>query len=129
MWPAHQRLRTVAILLVLTIAAGACATRTVGQVLADPGQYRDRDVTLEGTVTESYSLLGRGVYRFEDGTGDLWVYATQGVPREGAQVRVQGTIRDAFGLGSIEGVLNLPDAVQSRISSGLLMVESDRRAR
>jgi len=125
----RSRLPTLAVLVVLTAALGACAARTVGQVLADPGRYRDADVTLEGTVTESYSLLGRGIYRLEDSTGDLWVYATQGVPREGAQVRVQGTIRDAFSLGSIEGAVNLPDAVQSRISSGVLMVESDRRAR
>ena len=127
--PPGHRLRAPLLAVVLAITASACAVRTVNQVLADPGQYRDRDVTLEGTVTESYSLLGRGIYRLQDNTGDLWVYATQGVPREGARVRVRGTVRDAFSLGSIEGAVNLPDAVQSRLSSGLLLVESDRRAR
>lgn len=125
---ASRRFWTLAVLLTLTIATAACATRTVGHVLADPGRYRDRTVSLRGDVVESYSLLGRGFYRIEDHTGDLWVFADRGVPRQGARVRVSGTIQDGFNLGGLEGALGIPEPVRSRIANGLLMLERDRDA-
>src|SRR5689334_23688716 len=39
---------------------------TINKVLTDPGRYRDRDVTVRGTVTESVSVLGKGAYRIRD---------------------------------------------------------------
>lgn len=112
-------------LLVLLSAAfigSACAARSVNDVMADPGRYRNRDVTVAGEVSESVGLLGKGFFKLQDESGSLWVYTSRGLPRKGARVSSKGTIRD---LASIDSV---PDSVRQAVGSGLLLVESDRKA-
>jgi hypothetical protein len=114
----------VFVLLIGAIASGACATRTINQVLADPSRYRDREVRLSGSVVDSYSMLGNGAYQLDDTTGRLWIVSNGGVPRRGARVRVTGTVREGFNLGSIGDRLKLPPAV----STGIVLLESSHKA-
>jgi len=117
--------RATLLFLVLTVVMStACASRTINQVLADPGKYRNKEVRVTGSVVDSFSLVGRGAYRLDDRTGQLWVVSDRGVPREGAHVSVKGTVRDGFNLGSIGGRLSLP----AGLNSGLVMVESSHKA-
>lgn len=115
-------------LFALTVACAAllsaCAATTIGRVAADPSQYRNREVTISGTVVDSASLLGRGIYRVDDGTGTLWVVSTVGVPREGAQVSVKGRVQDGFD-ASLLGPLQakLPPGV----STGVVLIASSHR--
>jgi hypothetical protein len=113
-----------ALVLALTTAAAAagCATKTVNHILADPGRYRDRQVTLSGRVADSYSLGNRGVYVLEDRTGSLVVVSDNGVPRRGARVQVRGRVREAFNLGA------LGERLPRSLSSGLVLVESSHKA-
>ena len=101
----------------------ACERKSINQILADPQQYAHRDVNVVGQVVQSYSVLGRGAYQIEDGTGKLWVvsYEGKGVPRKGARVSVKGKIQDGFDLGTL---VKLPEVV----SSGLVMIESTHKA-
>ena len=91
--------RTVQFALLALLVAGAltssaCAsTRTINQLLADPGRYRDDTVQLSGEVIDSYSLADRGAYQIDDGTGRLWVVSEHGVPRKSARVTVKGTVK------------------------------------
>ncbi|HEY7474160.1 MAG TPA: hypothetical protein VH679_04065 [Vicinamibacterales bacterium] len=116
--------RSIGALVMIAVLTPACAT-SINHVLADPSRYRNRDVTINGSVTESVSIADRGAYRIDDRSGQLWVVSAQGVPRKGARVSVKGTIRDVFDLGSLGGRLNLPPG----LTSGLVMVESSHRAR
>jgi len=99
-----------------------CERAKIGEIVADPGRYADREVGVVGTVAQSYSVLGRGVYQVDDGSGKLWVVSEKGVPRKGARVGVKGKIRDGFDLGSL---VRLPEPLQS----GLVMIESSHRSR
>jgi hypothetical protein len=99
-----------------------CERKTINEIKADPSRYANHEVAVAGTVTRSFSVIGKGAYEIEDGTGRLWVVSDRGVPREGAQVIAKGKIRDAFNLGAI---VKLPDP----ISSGIAMIESYRRAK
>ena len=74
-----KRLASV-ILLTGAVLSTGCASRTINQVLADPGRYRNREVKLSGAVVDSYSLVGRGAYRLDDRTGQLWIVSDRGVP-------------------------------------------------
>jgi hypothetical protein len=124
----RQRLCRSVILTVLSVTAlvsAACAARTVNQVIADPSRYRNREVKLSGTVVDSYSLVNRGAYRIDDGTGQLWIVSDNGVPRKSARVDVKGTIREGFNLGSLGDRINLPSAV----GSGLVLIESSHKAK
>jgi hypothetical protein len=110
-------------LLVVVLASAACASVTINTVLADPSRYRDRDVTVSGEVTDSFSVTSRGAYRLKDGSGELWVVSEQGVPRTGAQVKVTGRIRECCNLGA------LGDRLPAGLGTGLVLVASSHRAK
>jgi len=118
----YQRyvLLTAVVLWALTMSG--CEQKTINEIRAEPSRYANKEVSVVGTVTRSYSVLGRGVYEIDDGTGKLWIASEKGVPREGAKVVVKGKIRDGYNLGSF---IKLPEA----ISSGLVMIESSHKAR
>ena len=118
----HGTYAILAILLLWALAMWGCEQKTINEIRADPGRYANRDVAVVGKVTKSVSVLGRGAYEIEDGTGKLWVISQTGVPREGARVVVKGKIRDAFDLSSF---ITLPE----RISSGMVMIEESHKAR
>jgi len=119
--------RFAALLLLAGAAVGstACASRTINQVLADPGHFRNKQVKLSGSVVDSYSVVGRGAYRLDDSTGELWILSDNGVPRRGARVTVKGTVREGFSLGSVGDRLKLPPAV----GAGVVLLESSHKAR
>ncbi|HSW38387.1 MAG TPA: hypothetical protein VLL97_02715 [Acidobacteriota bacterium] len=111
-----------AVAILCLLALSGCEHKTINEILADPARYANKDVSVIGSVARSYSVLGRGAYEIEDGTGKLWVVSDKGVPRQGAKIAVKGKIRDGFNLGS---VVNLPEA----FSSGLVMIETSHKAR
>ena len=113
------------VLLAGAVSSAACASRSINQVLADPGRYANKQVTVSGSVVDSYSVVGRGAYQLEDKSGRLWVVSDSGVPRKGARVSVKGTVREGFSLGAAGERLKLPSA----IGSGLVLMESSHKAK
>lgn len=107
------------------LLATACASKTINTVLADPSRYRNREVTLTGTVVESFSVVDRGAYMLADRTGQLWIVSTRGTPRRGARIKVKGTVQEGFNLGSLGARIKVPPGV----SSGLVLLESSHKAR
>ena len=112
------------LVLGMTLVLVGCAT-SINQLLADPAKYRDRSVTVGGTVDQSASAMGRGAYRITDGDQGLWVVTTSGAPRKGARVNVTGRLQDGYDLSAFGKVIRLPGALQS----GLVLVESSHEAR
>ncbi len=109
-------------LCALVLFLAACEQKTINQILAEPDRYARHEVGITGKVVRSYSVLGNGAYEVDDGTGRLWVVSDRGVPRSGARVAVKGRIKDGFDLGTI---VKLPEPIRS----GLVMIESDHKAR
>ena len=106
-------------------AAGCGGVRSLNDLLADPAKYRDRPVTVRGTVGESASVMGTGAYRIVDRDQGLWVVTTSGAPRKGARVEVTGRLRDGYDLSAVGGSRRLPASLQH----GLVLVESSHKAR
>lgn len=122
--PHEPRIRSLgALALLVMLGSAACASVTINKVLADPGRYRNQDVTVSGEVTDSFSVLSRGAYRLRDGSGQLWVVSEHGVPRNGARVVVKGKIREGYNLSG------LGDRLPAGLGSGLVLVESSHKAR
>ena len=84
----------VTVLSMVALVSMACASTHINRILADPSHYGDRQVRVSGSVVDSYSFANRGAYRLGDESGQLWVVSDRGVPRKGARVTVQGTIRE-----------------------------------
>jgi hypothetical protein len=116
------RIAALLALIALVLFLGACEQKTINQIMAEPDRYANHEVGITGRVVRSYSVLGRGAYEVDDGTGRLWVVSERGVPRSGARIAVKGKIKDGFNLGSI---IKLPDPIRS----GLVMIESAHSAR
>jgi hypothetical protein len=111
-----RRLGIVGLLLVATLALTACPSQTtISRINADPGRYRNKEVGVIGTVTDSYGVLGQGAYEIDDGTGRLWVVTRRGVPGKGSRVGAKGRVYTGFNFGGR--------------SFGTVLEETDRRAR
>jgi hypothetical protein len=105
----------LSLILAGTLLLTACPKReTISRINADPGRYRERDVTVAGTVTDSYGLLNMGVYELDDGTGRLLVVTHAGLPSRGAKVGAKGRIYTGASYGGR--------------SYGTVLEESERRA-
>jgi hypothetical protein len=115
----------IAALILGAIVTGGCGAKSVNDLLADPAKYRDRSVTVRGTVAEGVSVMGRGAYRIVDRDQGLWVVTKSGTPRTGARVDVTGRLEDGYDLSAFGGRLRLPVSMQS----GLVLVETSHKAR
>ena len=78
----RQQRYSVVLLLGGLIAAG-CAGKTINDILADPQRYANQDIEMAGNVVESFSVIGKGFYRVEDGTGKLWFIPPRECPGRG----------------------------------------------
>src|SRR5262245_54340086 len=77
----------------LGLALVACERVKIGDLNADPGRFMNKEVAVAGTVTQSIGALGKGIYQVDDGTGRLWILASNnGVPSKGARVGVKGHV-------------------------------------
>jgi hypothetical protein len=120
-----NRQRGIVLLFMLSLLTAACGAKSINQVLADPGKYRNQTVTVHGTVDESASVLGRGAYRISDAGQSLWVVTSGGAPRKGARVNVTGHLQEGYDLSGLGNIIKLPGAVQS----GLVLIEESHKAK
>ena len=104
------------LILIGALLLTACPSQeTISRINADPGRYRNKEVGIVGTVTDSYGVLGNGAYEIDDGTGRLWVVTTRGVPSRGSRVGTKGKVHTGFSFGGR--------------SFGTVLQESDRRVK
>ncbi len=87
-----RTLLTFALAMVTLVLLGCPQQTTIADINADPGRFRDKEVTLTGRVVTSFGALGEGGYELDDGTGRIPVITTRGVPGQGARVRVTGHV-------------------------------------
>jgi hypothetical protein len=101
----------------LTLFATGCPEqKSIADIQHNPGRYQDKEVVVVGRVTDSYGVgipgtnIGGGADKIDDGTGSMWVLATDGnVPNRGAEVGVKGRVSSGinwkgrnYGLGMYE---------------------------
>ena len=84
--------RLSVLLIPAALLLTGCGTTRIGRVLADPSRYTNRNVTVEGRVTNSIGAFVAGVYEVEDESGKIYVLSSRGVPTKGARVKVEGTV-------------------------------------
>ncbi len=80
-------------------------TVPISKILQDPREYEGKVVIVAGDVTKSLSIVGWGVYRVADTTGEIPVLTKAGCPARGAHVKVRGHIRSAFTVGDYSGAV------------------------
>jgi hypothetical protein len=87
----YKRLRFFLIPAALILSG--CGSTKIGRILADPARYQNRNVTVEGRVTNVVGAFVAGVYQVEDETGKIYVLSMgRGVPNKDTRVRVKGNV-------------------------------------
>ena len=114
--------------VMMTFLVVGCASTTINSVMADPGRYRDKEVTVSGEVEESLGILGRGFFKLRDGQSALWVYTSRGLPRNGSRLNTRGRVRDLASIDQLTSKESVPAVVRQAVGNGLILVETDRRA-
>lgn len=78
-------------LLAATLFLTGCPNQTtINRLNGDPARYRNREVLIVGTVTNSFGAAGFGAYELSDETGKIWVLTRRGAPSNGARVGAVG---------------------------------------
>lgn len=89
----------LAVALMLCLAA--CPQhKSIADIERDPARYASKEISVAGTVSESWGALGTGMFQIDDGTGKLWILSSgYGVPSKGTKVGVAGTIQPTLSIG------------------------------
>jgi hypothetical protein len=91
-------------------AAAACASSPrIGQIMDDPRGYVDNTVTIEGRVTDYFSLLVVKYYTVSDGTGSIAVLTGRTLPAVGQRIKVRGRVTEVFSLGTKRLIVLMED--------------------
>lgn len=91
--------RLTLLLAVVSIAGCAHALRSarVTDLRQNPGRYQHHTISIEGVVTNAFSvpMVPFQMYRVDDGTGEVTVLSQNTrTPTRGARVRVKGKVDD-----------------------------------
>ncbi len=104
----------VVVPLVLFLLSQCSMSTKIADIRNNPRHYTDKEVTVSGEVTESFSLVVIKYFTLRDGTGEITVVTQRPLPKEGERLKVKGVVREAFSIGS---------------ESLLVIVEEPRRAK
>ncbi len=111
MWRSGVRASSVLAVIALSSACAARSPR-IAEIEHNRGRYLDRDVAIEGTVTNSWNVpfIPFALYKVDDGTGQLTVVSHDSrTPRKGARVRIKGKVADMASLGDRSVGLHLEE--------------------
>lgn len=96
-----RRLHLALATLAVVALSGCKGVTPIKELLDDPARFAGQTVHIAGTVQESVGVLTVGAYKLQDDTGTITVVTkTQGVPRQGAKVAVEGEVKSGFTLGT-----------------------------
>jgi hypothetical protein len=101
-----KQLTRLALVAAVSILVSACGlglrNPNISELKSNPGRYHDDTVAIDGVVTSAWSvpLVPFGMYKVDDGTGEVTVLSSNGRrPTRGARVRVKGKVNDVAVFG------------------------------
>ena len=96
-----KRLFYVLPVLGMLLLAGCPEQTHISDVEHDQNHFRGKDIAIKGNVSESFSFMGKGAFRVDDGTGKIWVISQDyGVPGDGKEVVVIGHVVGGISFGT-----------------------------
>jgi hypothetical protein len=83
----------------LTLGCDKLITTKIGDIVNNTRGYAEKFVTIEGEVTEVFSLHFVKYFKVSDGTGEIAVVSNKPSPLKGNNIKVYGQVKEAFSLG------------------------------
>lgn len=87
---------------------------SIGKILQNPRDYADKQVTVSGTVTDTFSLIFVKYFTLRDDTGEMVVVTHKPMPARGQKIKVRGMVQDAFSLGDQQMIVLVEDSGKAR---------------
>src|SRR3954470_11110876 len=105
----------IVLALVGALLIAGCAARGVhiAQLKDEPGRFYNKNISLNGTVTNSWGLplVPFQLYSVDDGTGQITVVSHSGrAPAKGARVHVKGRVNEVATFGGQSLGLHIEEA-------------------
>jgi hypothetical protein len=100
-----KHLSRLALIAALSALVSGCALNSpsISELKSNPGRYYDRTVSIDGVVTDSWgtAVLPFGMYKVDDGTGEVTVLASNSRrrPSPGSRVHVKGKVNEVANFG------------------------------
>jgi hypothetical protein len=80
---------------------GGLGDHRVKELLANPREFFDKEVTISGVVGDTFAVMGTGYFQLKDEDGtELTVLSKRGIPAQGQKISVRGTLRQAYAVGA-----------------------------
>jgi hypothetical protein len=92
-------LSVVLVLCLLCQCSGLMSTK-IADINNKPRHYADKEVTVSGEVTATFSLVVIKYFTLRDDTGEITIVTERALPKEGERLTIKGIVREAFSLGS-----------------------------
>jgi hypothetical protein len=109
------RVMNIVLAAMLISGCGSLMTTPIKKILDNPRDYSDKTVTVNGEVTETFSLLVIKYFMVKDSTGEITVVTTRPLPQRGSKITVKGIVHEAFSLGESQLIVIVePDEAKER---------------
>jgi hypothetical protein len=104
-----NRFLRLACLPLAAMIAACSSDPPIERIMSDPRGYVDHTVTIEGRVTDYFSLLVVKYYTVTDGTGSINVLTGRTLPAVGQKVKVRGKVTEVFAIGTKRLIVLMED--------------------
>ena len=99
-----------AFVILFTAACNALFPTKIGDILKNPRNYADKEVTVSGEVASVFSLVVVKYFLITDGTGEIAVVTEKTLPNKGDRIRLKGVVKEAFSLGDTSLIVIMESA-------------------
>ena len=92
------------VLIVLLLSVFPCcdriSTTQIKQILDNPRQFSEKEVTVKGQVVDTFSIFVVKYFSIKDESGEMTVVTNKPLPKKGEIIKVTGKVQEAFSLGT-----------------------------
>ena len=86
--------------LIISFLSCGIETTKIGDIVGHPRDYADKEVTISGEVTETFSLFVVKYFVIRDSSGEISVVTERPLPAKGEIIKVKGTVKETFSFGT-----------------------------
>ena len=101
-------------LLAVTLVSCGIGTTKIGDIVGHPRDFADKEVTISGEVTETFSLFVVKYFVIRDSSGEISVVTERPLPAKGEIIKVKGTIKETFSFGTKTALVLMETSEKSK---------------
>ena len=79
---------------------GPLMSTKIADIKNNPRNYVEKEVTVSGEVTQTFSLLVIKYFTVRDDSGEITVVTERPLPRQGQRLKIRGVVKEAFSVGT-----------------------------